>query len=73
MVLDTPTKIAQYRFLTLHAALKLQVKGLKRSKGPSALAILRKERYVTSRTVKGALEEMEVIRTCLGLDSDSTS
>ena len=41
--LTTPTAIALYRLATLRSGLKLESKGLRMGKGPTALSILRKE------------------------------
>ena len=41
--LTTPTQIAVYRLATLRSALKLESRGLRISRGPTALSILRKE------------------------------
>jgi len=41
--LTTPEQIALYRLATLRSALKLESKGLRMGKGPTALSILRKE------------------------------
>jgi hypothetical protein len=48
-ILDTPDQIARYRLATLRAALKLEMSGLKRSRGPSAYAILKKEGFTGTR------------------------
>ena len=49
MILDTPDQIARYRLATLRAALKLEIAGMKRSRGPSAYAILKKEGFTGTR------------------------
>lgn len=59
-VLTHPDDIAHFRLLTLRAALKLEVLGLKR-RGASALSVLRKEGYVKSRTAKAALVELNAL------------
>ena len=41
--LTTPGQIALYRLATLRTALKLEARGLKMSKGPTALSVLRKD------------------------------
>lgn len=41
--LTTPAQIATYRLATLRTALKLETKGLRMSRGPTALSILRSE------------------------------
>jgi hypothetical protein len=43
MILDRPDQIEHFRFLTLRQALKLEIKGLKMSRGVSAYAILKRE------------------------------
>ncbi|CAK0762851.1 conserved hypothetical protein [Gammaproteobacteria bacterium] len=48
-ILDTPDQIARFRLLTLRAALKLEIAGMKRSRGPSAYAILKKEGFTGTR------------------------
>jgi hypothetical protein len=47
--LTTPDQIARYRLATLRAALKLEIAGMKRSRGPSAYAILKKEGFTGTR------------------------
>jgi hypothetical protein len=42
-VADTPTKIEAYRLLALKGALKLECKGMRRSRGESAYAIVKRE------------------------------
>ena len=49
MILDTPDLIARYRLATLRAALRLEIAGMKRSRGPSAYAILKKEGFTGTR------------------------
>jgi len=49
MILTTPDQIARYRLATLRAALKLEIAGMKRSRGPSAYAILKKEGFTGTR------------------------
>lgn len=48
-ILDTPDQIARFRLLTLRAALRLEIAGMKRSRGPSAYAILKKEGFAGTR------------------------
>ena len=47
--LTTPEQIERYRLATLRAALKLEILGMKRSRGPSAYAILKKEGFTGTR------------------------
>jgi hypothetical protein len=47
--LDTPDQIARFRLATLRAALRLEIAGMKRSRGPSAYAILKKEGFTGTR------------------------
>lgn len=46
------------RLLTLRVGLKLEARGMKMSRGRSALSILRSEGYVKARTAAKALDEM---------------
>ena len=48
MILTTPDQIAHFRMLTLRAALKLEIAGMKK-RGPSAYAILKKEGFTGTR------------------------
>jgi hypothetical protein len=41
--ITNPGQIALYRLATLRTALKLEARGLKMSKGPTALSVLRKD------------------------------
>jgi hypothetical protein len=47
--LTTPTQISTYRLATLRTALRLETKGLRISKGPTALSILRGMGYKGNR------------------------
>ena len=47
-ILDTPDQIARFRLLTLRAALRLEIAGMKR-RGPSAYAILKTEGFTGTR------------------------
>ena len=47
--LTTPEQIERYRLATLRAALKLEMLGMKRSRGPSAYALLKKEGFTGTR------------------------
>ena len=49
MILTTPDQIARYRLATLRAALKLEIAGMKRSRGPSVYSILKKEGFTGTR------------------------
>ena len=46
--LTTPDQIAHFRMLTLRAALKLEIAGMKR-RGPSVYSILKKEGFTGTR------------------------
>jgi hypothetical protein len=41
LVCDTPDTINAYRLLALRSMLKLELKGMKRSRGPSAFAMVK--------------------------------
>ena len=43
MIIDTPEQIAHFRLLTLRQGLKLELAGLKMSRGESAYAIIKRE------------------------------
>jgi hypothetical protein len=43
MIFDTPELIEGYRLLVLASKLKLETKGLKMSRGPSAYTLIKKE------------------------------
>lgn len=43
MILDRPDQIEHFRFLTLRQGLKLEIKGLKMSRGVSVYAIIKRE------------------------------
>lgn len=58
IILTTPEQIEMARVLTLRSALKLQVAGLRMSRGQSALAIARKSGLTTKRTAQGALDDL---------------
>ena len=47
--LTTPDQIAHFRMLTLRAALKLEIAGMKRSRGPSVYSILKAEGFTGTR------------------------
>lgn len=62
VAINTPEKIALWRLLTLKQALILEIKGMKRSRGPTAYSILKKEYgYKGSRQAV-----LDVINTQLG-------
>ena len=58
MILDTPEQIAAYRVLALISALKLQSKGIKVTRGQSALTIARTQYGIRARTAAKAAEEL---------------
>jgi len=43
MILDQPEQIEHFRLLTLRQALKLEIKGLRMSRGVSCYAIIKRE------------------------------
>lgn len=65
VAMTDPNEIALYRLVVLRAALRLELKGLRRN-GPSALTILKREKLVQSRTRKEAIEELSVIIDNMG-------
>lgn len=54
MVLYTPDQIEAFRLVTLRSMLRLEAAGMKR-RGPSALAIVRKETGLKARTAAAML------------------
>jgi len=59
MTLDTPEQISMYRFLALISALKLQSRGIRVTRGQSALTIARTQYGVRARTAAAAAEELK--------------
>ena len=56
--LTTPDQIATYRLMTLRSGLKLEIKGMRISRGKTCYAILKSEGYKGSReTVLAALTQ----------------
>jgi anion-transporting ArsA/GET3 family ATPase len=43
LVCDTPETISAYRLLALRSMLNLEIKGMKRSRGPSAFAMVKSQ------------------------------
>lgn len=60
IVCDTPDKIQAFRLLALKNALKLETKGLKMSRGRSALSIVKAE-FGLKGTAKTVLPQFEKI------------
>jgi hypothetical protein len=57
-ILDTPEQIEAASILALRGALRLESRGMKMSRGRSALSIARDRGLTTKRTAKGALEDV---------------
>lgn len=53
-IADTPEKVAAFRMLAIKGALKMESVGLKRSRGLSALSIVKKEFGIKAKTAKEA-------------------
>ena len=53
-IISTPEGISAYRLLALKGALKLESLGMK-TRGPSALSIVKREHGIKARTAKEAL------------------
>ena len=60
MTLLTGTQIDMARLLTLRAMLKLEMKGMKRSRAPSAYSMLKQLGYIGSR--EKILEQLDAAR-----------
>jgi hypothetical protein len=61
MAATTPGQVDYIRLCTFRGALKLEARGMKMSRGASALSIAKKQGLVTSRTTLGALEEINAL------------
>lgn len=57
-VITDPGQIEYLSIFTLRQALRLQARGMKLSRGRSALTIARERGLTDSRTVRGALEDV---------------
>ena len=57
-VLNTPEQINLFRLATMRSALTLEVKGMKRSRGPSAYALAKQEFGFKGNKTK-VLEQLE--------------
>ena len=66
MTINTPEGIHAYRMLALKGALKLESLGMRRSNGPSALAMV-KELGIKARTAKAALPLFEAYLKAEGI------
>jgi hypothetical protein len=62
-MIDSPEGIKAYALLALRARLQLEAKGLKMSRGPSALSLVRKL-GIRARTAKAALPLFENYLRC---------
>lgn len=58
IVLDKPEEVEFASILALRSALKLEVRGLKMSRGVSALKIAQQRGFTTKRTKQGALDDV---------------
>jgi len=57
-VIDKPEDIEYMSIFALRQALRLQARGMKLSRGRSALTIARERGLTNSRTVRGAIEDV---------------
>jgi hypothetical protein len=69
IVCSGPEAVMAYRMLALRSALSLESKGLKMSRGVSALKIVRSEFGIKSRTAIKALAEYEQYLRSIGMIS----
>lgn len=60
VAITDPNEITLYRWMVLRAALRLELRGLRRN-GPSALTILKREKLVQFKTRKAAIEELSLM------------
>jgi hypothetical protein len=69
IVFSGPEAVNAYRMLALRSALSLESKGLKMSRGISALKIVRQEFGIKARTSAKALPEYEQYLRSIGMIS----
>lgn len=72
IVLSNPDQIALYRLATLRSMLRLEIKGLKRSRGPSAYSILKNE-YGLRGTRQQVLDEVVSLLQNVHVHEDHTT
>lgn len=69
IILDTPEQILMARFLSVRAALRLQVRtGMRLSRGRSAIQIAQQAGWTTKRTAKGALNDLNDLAEQMGME-----
>ena len=61
MIFDTPEKIAGFRMLTLWSALKLEVIGMRASRGRTAFSIIKKEFNLKGNKMKVLEQYNEIL------------
>lgn len=61
MIFDTPEKIAGFRMLTLWSALKLEIIGMRASKGRTAFSIIKKEFNLKGNKMKVLEQYNEIL------------
>lgn len=61
MIFDTPEKIAGYRMLTLWSALKLEIIGMRASRGRTAYSIIKKEFNLKGNKMKVLEQYNEIL------------
>ena len=63
IVADTPQKIEAFRLLALKSALRLEIAGMKRSRGPSACAIIKSEFGLKGNKQYVMIQYLDILRT----------
>ena len=61
MIFDTPEKIAGFRMLTLWSALKLEIIGMRASRGRTAFSIIKKEFNLKGNKMKVLEQYNEIL------------
>ena len=61
MIFDTPEKIAGFRMLTLWSALKLEIIGMRASKGRTAFSIIKEEFKLKGNRMKVLEQYNEIL------------
>lgn len=58
MAATTPGQIDYIKLCALRGALRMEARGMKMSRGQSALSVARRDGITTKRTARGALEDV---------------
>lgn len=70
IMIDTPEGIAAFRLLTIRSGLKMETRGMKLTRGPSCLSIVKREFGIKARTAAIALPQFEALLREQGILKD---